>query len=247
MELANFLLLQQKLTQLELPQGFEPGEVEAGLAQRYFGESSALLIEYQIFSLLRSPETTPEAFHQLADLLQQHQADIKKDRLEQYYSYLRNFCVLLIQSGAEYLLPVLHRLHRENLEHGFLYHAHENHLKLPPSSLLNMITVAIRVGKVDWACALLESHKDRIIGDNESRDLYRLNLACCLFASGQPDEALSNIPPNSPYADYHLSARRLEIKIYYEQASELLPYKVDAFKMFISRASQKFLSAQLRQ
>ncbi|MCC6459901.1 MAG: hypothetical protein IT260_05505, partial [Saprospiraceae bacterium] len=42
-------------------------------------------------------------------------------------------------------------------------------------------------------------------------------------------------------------ARRLEIKIYYEQASELLPYKVDAFKMFISRASQKFLSAQLRQ
>ncbi len=42
-------------------------------------------------------------------------------------------------------------------------------------------------------------------------------------------------------------ARRLELKIYYELQSELLPSKIDAFKMYISRAGNKTFSPNLSE
>ncbi len=42
-------------------------------------------------------------------------------------------------------------------------------------------------------------------------------------------------------------ARRLELKIYYELHSDLLDHKIDAFKMFISRAGRKVFSANLHE
>ena len=37
------------------------------------------------------------------------------------------------------------------------------------------------------------------------------------------------------------------MKIYYELNSDLLPYKIDAFKMYLSRASQKVISSLTRE
>jgi hypothetical protein len=39
-----------------------------------------------------------------------------------------------------------------------------------------------------------------------------------------------------------LTAKRLEIKAYYELQDDLLSYKLDAFKVFLSRTSPKLLS-----
>ncbi len=55
------------------------------------------------------------------------------------------------------------------------------------------------------------------------------------------------IPDTSSYTIYLLNIRRLELKLLYETSSELLPYKIDAFKMFLSRASNKFLARSLRE
>ena len=40
--------------------------------------------------------------------------------------------------------------------------------------------------------------------------------------------------------------KRLELKSFYEIRSDLLPYKLDAFKMFLSRTSQKLLAESQR-
>ena len=62
------------------------------------------------------------------------------------------------------------------------------------------------------------------------------------FAEKNFDKALDVIPFGFTYSTYHLMARRLELKIYFETNSDLLPSKVDAFKMFVSRAGSKSLS-----
>lgn len=74
-----------------------------------------------------------------------------------------------------------------------------------------------------------------------------MNKALCLFGEKKYEEALEMIPFGSTYSFYHLMARRLELKIYYELHSELLDHKIDAFKMFISRAGRKVFSSNLHE
>jgi hypothetical protein len=93
----------------------------------------------------------------------------------------------------------------------------------------------------------IESHRNRVVGQNESNDFYGLNKACYLFEAKRYDEALDLVPASFTYMDIHLMARRLELKIYYETQSDLLPYKIDAFKMFVSRAGQKVMSPYLKE
>lgn len=86
-----------------------------------------------------------------------------------------------------------------------------------------------------------------MIGENETRDIYRFNLANYFFAIGRFSDCLDNIPSSSPFVDYLLLGKRLELKAYYELRSDLLAYKLDAFKMFLSRTSPKMLSEVQRK
>ena len=72
-------------------------------------------------------------------------------------------------------------------------------------------------------------------------------MALYSFAVGQFSECLDFIPSTSPFVDYLLRAKRLELKALYEVSSDLLPYRLDAFKMFLSRTSKKLLSNSQRQ
>ena len=245
LEHLNYFLLQCKMTNLDISGDIALALRESPLPERYLEESSYLLIQYKIFCLLQSPNPSLAEFEALNDLLKQHEPFLEKSMLEQYYAYLRNICVLLIASGAEELYHILHQIQRDNLEHGILY-LEGKQGQLSPSAVLNLVTNGLIVRNYEWVAEFLESHKNRILGDNETHDLYRTNVACYLFAVGKFEEALDYIPQASPYVDYHLVARRLELRIYYELDSDLLPYKIDAFKMYLSRSSHKFLSPALR-
>lgn len=225
-----------------MPEAIHLALEESDLPLRYLNESIILLITYKIFRLLRQNEPSVSAFQELIDLLNTYEFQIEPPLLKQFYTYARNFCVILINSGSVDLMPVLHYLQQDNLKRGYLYYDG----KISPSAFMSVVTVAIRVKNFDWALAFTESHRDKVIGDNDTHDLYRLNRATCLFELGQYDEALALLPDNSPFADYLLMIRGLELKIMYETNSELLPYKVDAFKMFLSRASHKFLAPSVR-
>lgn len=244
--LLNHYLLQQKMAKVEFPEEMQDMVREYPVPISYLNDSSNLLIGLKIKRLLSSESPSLEDFNELTDLLPQHESRIEKAVLQQYSAYLRSLCVMLITEGYDFLLPVLHRLLKADLARGALYPP-DQHGQLAPSTLMNIVSVSIRVQEFEWLDDFLESHRDRIIGDNESCDFYRMNKAAALFAQKKYDAALDLIPANSAYIDYHMAARRLEIKIYYETASDLLPYKLDAFKMFVSRASKKFLSDGLRK
>lgn len=236
-ELLNRLFLQKKVTILS-------PEAEATIQDillipiKELDKYALIRVTWEIYNLLKAP--TPE-FNQvlgLMEIIQKYENKFAPERLAEFYTYLRNFCILLLDEGKNEVLPILHSIQLDNLKRGYFYMEG----KILPNALLTVTQTALNLDKTDWALKFVEEHKDRIMDENESHDFYRTNKALCLFTERKFDEALEIIPFGSSYSHFHLLARRLELKIYYELDSDLLPYKIDAFKMFISRAGNKVLS-----
>lgn len=235
LEMLNRFLLQQKVASLETPEIVRHA-LEATHAPPFFLEQSPILsISGKIHELLRQSPPSVAGFEELMQMLLQNTSKLSEQALSEFYAYLRNYCTILIEYGHSEFVETLHQLHKDNLEKGFFYYDG----KIQPNAVANIIQYALRLHNIGWARQFLETHKDKIIDENDSRDFYRMNKALCLFAEKKYDEALDAIPFGSTYSGYHLMARRLELKIYYEMQSELLPSKIDAFKMFVSRAGSK--------
>lgn len=201
-------------------------------------ESKVILISSKIFDLLNSESITVSDFEDLLHLLKTHEADISPAKLTEFYTYLRNFCNYLIDFKMQYDMKIVHhQIQKDNLARGYFYF----NGKISSNGFISIIQRALDVNAVAWANDFIESHKDIIIGENEEQEFYRTAKAMYYFALSRFDEALEILPFGSSYTYYHLIARRLELKIYYELDSDLLLYKIDAFKMFISRAGKKDL------
>jgi hypothetical protein len=243
LELLNNYLLQQKVINLTIPQSVELAIESVAISTEYSAQTPILQVFEKIFRLLQKDIPQIEDFTQMAELLAQNENHIAPDLLKQSFTYLRNLCTILINAGATQLLPAYHQLQRDNLERGYLYYEGN---KLSASAYISVALGAIRAHNFEWAATFIEDHKGRVIGDNKTFDLYHLNKAQYLFAIGQYEAALDIIPPTFEYLNYTLIAKRLEIKALYELRSDLFQYKLGAFKVYITRASQKHLSSALR-
>lgn len=243
LELLNRFLLQQKVSALETPEFIKGALEQINIPLEYKDKNALLMITWKVHKLLRQEEYTIDEFQDLLKALKQHEAVIDPEILAQFYVYLRNLCTFIIDAGNTDFDSLLHSIHRDNLDRGYFYHNGQ----ITPYAYLNIVQFALRAGNVAWANQFVEAHKNRIIGENETHDFYRMNLALCLFAAKKYQEALEIIPFGSSYSFYHLMARRLELKIYYETHSDVLPSKIDAFKMFISRVGRKNLSTNLSE
>lgn len=242
-ELLNRYLLQQKVTRLDIPGDMIQTIRESHLAERYADTYPVLLISYKIFRLLEKEETDVSEFDDLHRLLRRHEAEIQPGLLKFYYTYVRNFCVLLVNTGRSEFLPVLFTFQKEHLERGYLYYDN----KISPSAFLSASNTALLLKEYRWAENFILSHRGRIVADNENEDYYHLILTNYLFHTGEYGRALDILPQSFHELAYHNFSRRLELKIYYELESDLLPYKIDAFKMYLSRASQKVIPVLTRE
>ncbi|MFN0176601.1 MAG: hypothetical protein ACKVU0_18315 [Saprospiraceae bacterium] len=243
--LLNRYLLQQKVTTLDVPEIIHENLANWVVPERYLGASPSLLINYVVLTALKKGQPELADVESLFNLLQVHEKNLDWENLQEFYAYLRNFCVLILmvdQDNMEVML-LLHETNKDNLERGFLHYEG----KLVPSRYKSISATALNVKQFDWANEFIERYKHEIYGENETQDIYRHNKALYLFAVGKFSECLDFIPSTSPFIDYLMQGKRLELKAFYELRSELLTYKLDAFKMFLSRTSPKLLSASLRK
>jgi hypothetical protein len=239
-------LLQQKLTQLDIPSEVLQAISESGLPERYTETYPVLRISQQIFQLFEKSDVEVEEFEEVREALSQHEAEIGPVLLRFYLTYLRNLCILLYNNGQVNLLPLIFKLQKEHLVRGYLYYDYYDN-KISSSAFLGLCSTAFKLKEHEWVKNFIAEHRDRVVGDNDTHDYCRLAEANYWFAVGDHDRALDLLPAVFQDLDYHLYARRLELKIYYETGSELLPYKIDAFKMYLSRASQKVLAPSMRE
>jgi hypothetical protein len=240
--MLNLLMLQQKLTVLP-DQSLKVLDAPWHVPAEHLEKGGFLAVSWKIYGLLRQTDPEVRQFEELLELLKNNESKIGYWHLSGFYAHLRNICTFLIDNGHYELRETYFKIILDNLERGYFYF----NGKIPSNALLNIIQTALFVNQIDWANQFVEAHRSRIIDENETQDFYRMNKALCLFAEGRFEETLECIPHGSTYSFYHLMAKRLELKCYYELDSELLPYKIDAFKMFISRAGNKILSEKLHE
>ncbi len=243
--LLNQLLLQQKIARLEIPQSISFLIEESYIPIALLKESISIRISHEIFTLLKKPFPTTSDVQALFDLLLLHEENLDPKILPDFYAFLRNLCVLSISADYEKIemASMLHEIYKDNLNRGYLH----SEGKISRSKYMAVANNALLIEKYDWALAFIEKYKHELHENNETQNIYRLNLANYLFKVGRFSECLDYIPDTSPYLIYFLQGKRLELKALYELRSELLPYKLDAFKMFLSRTSQKLLSENKRQ
>lgn len=242
---ANRLLLQKKVANLDHSETLNHLSEKINVPNEYLEHSPVLKVNFAIFSFLKKGTLEPSEVRHLFDLLLLHEKNLDPDALREFYTYLRSLSVVVSNQyfDNEVVREMLHELYKDNLDRGYLHYEG----KLHPSTYLAVSFAAIRVSKFEWALDFIEKHKHDVAGENESQDLYRLNKALYLFGIGNYSDCLDNIPATSPFVDYLLHGKRLELKALYELRSDLLSYKLDAFRMFLSRTSQKIISASRQQ
>lgn len=243
--LLNQYLLQLKITHLEIPEDIKILVETGNVPEKHLEASSSILINYTIFNLLKKDHPEAVEIQELFDLLIRHEKKLEAESLREFYTHLRNLCILALSADFEKreMEHVLHTLYKDNLARGYLHYEG----KINRSRYWAVSNHAVNVRDYLWAHEFIEKYKDEIRDENETRDIYRLNLANYYFAVGRYADCLDNIPPTSPYVDYLLLGKRLELKALYELRSDLLSFKLDAFKMFLSRTSAKLLSAAQKQ
>ncbi len=243
--LLNRFLLQQKAAKIEVSETMRFVLNESIIPEKYLSESPALRANHLIFNLLKKDRPELEDIKSLFQLLRNHEQNLDQESLQEFFTYLRNLCSLALSGDVEKVEIefTLHELFKDNLQRGYLHYEG----KLHPSRYWAVSSNAVRVKDFDWAIEFIEQYKHELIGENESQDIYRLNLANYLFGMGRFSECLDNIPATSPFVDYLLIGKRLEIKAYYEMKSDLLSFKLEAFKVFLSRTSPKLLSETHKQ
>lgn len=242
LEMLNLLLLQQKITVLPAD-AWALAQEAWEIPSAFLNTGSILPITWKVHAILKAAVPTVQDFEDLLTLLQAHESHLSPTHLKKFYAYVRNVCTFLIDTGHIELRSILFRIQKDNLARGYFYYEG----KIPSNAVLNITRIALGVQEIEWANTFVEEHKGLIIGENETHDFYRMNKALCLFGEKKYEAALEIIPFGSTYSFYHLLARVLELKIYFELGSDLLPYKIDAFKMFISRAGNKVLSMDQHQ
>ena len=243
--LLSRYLLQMQVAKLDVPEFIELHIEENHVPERCLLESPQLNINFEIFKVLRNGLPGISDIRTLIDLLQVNEKSLDDETLQEFYTYLRNFAILISRVNRENvdIHFMLHELFLDNLRRGYLHYEG----KLTPNRYVGIVENALIIKEFDWALEFIEANKDRLHGENENHDIYHFTKARYLFGIGQYDECLKLLPDSSNYVDFLLLGRRLEIKVYFELGSDLLNYKLEAFKMYLSRTSKKILPDTYRQ
>lgn len=196
----------------------------------------------QVFLILQDMDDL-EAFAKLEQLLETVKDELPLEQLKSLQGFCRSFCVRQASQGNEQFTEKAHQLYRAHLEEGYLLH----NGGLLAGNFRNIVSSGLKQKKYKWVAEFLETYKDKIIGTEYPQDAYHFNLAHYYFELKDYENALHYLADNYEDLYYHIGAKRMEIKIYYEQDSVLLEPKMDAFKIFIHRLSNKKLLEMARE
>lgn len=243
--LLSRYLLQQMVTKLEPPDSIKNHLEDTQAPAPHLLDVPVLRIYYEIFLILKNGKPDTPDIQRVFDLLRLHESILDEETLHECFTHLRNLAVLVLSADLdrEGICEILHELYIDNLSRGYLHFEG----KIAPSRFCAVVINAILVKKIDWVQDFIEKYKGDIYGDNESQDIYRFVRAIYLFAIGEYSACLDILPSSSTHLDFLLLGKRLEIKAYYELGSDLLSFKLDAFKMYLSRTSVKILPETQRQ
>ncbi|MEZ4775759.1 MAG: hypothetical protein R3D00_21445 [Bacteroidia bacterium] len=187
---------------------------------------------YYLVFLILTAESPGENYPKLVHLLKQSSAHIPREEVNELYAHAQNFCIKMINQGqAEYqahLFGLFQDLMDQNL---LIENGHLDHRKYK-----NIITVGLRMEAFDWVWKFLFEYRDHL--STEYREnAFTYNLAAYHYERRQYHQALPLLNQvNFTDVYYHLSAKAMMLKIYFEMEEDLaLESLLDTFRIFLDR------------
>ncbi len=147
------------------------------------------------------------------------------------FTYILNFCIKKARTGEIDYYQDAFDLYQRGLENGIVLVQG----KLIQTDFTYIVTIGLRLGAFDFIRWFIQQYKGKIHGTN-AKDVYNDSYAQLLFQEKAYHEAIDFLNSIQQYHDvyYDMSARRLLIKIYYEQQEfDLCTSKLNAFKRFL--------------
>ncbi len=198
-------------------------------------ESPLLAIYYQTYEMLKKVGETDTTYWELKELIIKNQGTLPLEFLKVISGLIRNVMLRRLNHGAEHLREEIFHLYQKHLEKGYLHHEEG----LLPSTFKNIVAMGLKSKAFDWVFQFLQKNKEKIRGTKFPEDVYHYNLAYYYFEQQQYDQALELLVGQYDDLFYKISAKRMELKIYYETKSQILISKIDAFKVYIFRLPSK--------
>lgn len=210
-----------------------------------YDESVLIRVNSLVLSILRKKRPDLTDVYDLFSFFQDHGSNMDLQDMKDLSTHLRNFCSIILNNEPDNIdvLQLLFKIQQDDLYRGFMYYEG----KIGSGKFRSIATLAISLKKFDWAEKFIEDHKDIIRDDNETRDVYRFIKALYLLETGQYEDSFDILPNTSPVNDILIACKRLELRVLYELNSDLLPYRMDAFKMYLHRTSPKLHAEGLRK
>ena len=202
----------------------------------HFSNISLINIYFLIFTILQNMDDLV-AYEQLEKVLEQGQDEIPLEQLQAVQGFCRSFCIRHANRGDKVFFEKTFLLYKKHLEEGLLIQKEG----ILAGNFRNIVSAGLWQKQFDWVKDFLEEYKDRIIGTDAPEEVYHFNLSHYYFEQEDYENALNYLVDNYKDLYYHIAAKRMEIKVYYEQKSVLLESKIDAFKIFVHRFSKKKL------
>lgn len=199
-------------------------------ASAFFQEPLGQLFEKSIVFLANLPESE-SIFEDFCNLLEQQQGNLADEYLINFEVYAVNFCVRNFTRNPKYPKRLFDLL-QKRVQAGRIYT--EN--KITASEFQNIVKVGLLQKEFSWVWEFMQANRDKIAGSQNPEEYYRFNMAMYWFATGEFDNALQ-VLLTADYKEmqYKFSSKVLEIKILYEQESEVLPARIDAAKIYFYR------------
>ena len=192
---------------------------------------------YSVFQLLHWKDDD-DRFEELLSTLTQYQAQLSDEQLKAVQAICRSYCIQKYNKGESQYLEKIFKLYKSHLESGHLYYNDG----IFAGMLKNLVIVGLKMEEYDWVMNIIELHKDRVAGVESSEKVYHFNLAHYYFETKEYSKSLEHLSIYKENTYFKVSAKRLELKVYYETKSPLLESKITAFKIYLFRVSSKVLS-----
>ncbi len=123
----------------------------------------------------------------------------------------------------------------EHLHQGYLYTGRE----IMADALYSFCGMALAARRADEFLAVLNQHRGRISGEPAHEPCFNYCLASYYLHTGAPEKTLDLLPLDTPDSSNMLQVKIIELQALYATGSELLPYRIDAFRMFLKRTGRR--------
>ena len=180
-------------------------------------------------------------FEVAIQLIREHSDIFPLPEMKRLYLFAANYCARKIRQQQAQFVPIALDLYMAGIENGIAYE--DGFLR--HFTYKNIVRLGLTLERYDWTEHFIKDYYPQL-KEEYQQDALHYNLAELSYSRRNYDDVLSHLN-QVEFSDihYNLGARKLLLKVYYEQQEmELLMAQIAAFRIFLQR--NKLMSSKMK-